>query len=151
MLIALDVATKTGWAVFSSQRIQSGVHKFKGAHGQRFAQFHNWLTELKNNLQDGSDIILLYEEAVPHTMKSSQVFYGFRGVLLRWCEHHQVAYVPITPQAIKRSATGSPSAHKDDVINAMLKLGHNPHDDNEADALALLHYAIDKKPWEAAI
>ena len=43
---------------------------------------------------------------------------------------------------IKRHATGKGNASKDEMIAAMRALGHAVTDDNEADALAILHWAI---------
>jgi Holliday junction resolvasome RuvABC endonuclease subunit len=43
---------------------------------------------------------------------------------------------------IKRHITGKGNADKSAVIAAVKMLGFNPADDNEADALALLHWAI---------
>ena len=43
---------------------------------------------------------------------------------------------------IKRHVTGKGNADKQAVIEAVRKLGFAPADDNEADALALLHWAI---------
>ena len=43
---------------------------------------------------------------------------------------------------IKRHATGKGNAGKAEVIAAMKALGHPVTDDNEADALALLHWAL---------
>jgi len=43
---------------------------------------------------------------------------------------------------IKKHATGRGNANKLMMITAMQALGHNPVDDNEADALALLRWAI---------
>ncbi|MDH1428274.1 hypothetical protein N5J23_17280 [Comamonas aquatica] len=43
---------------------------------------------------------------------------------------------------IKKHATGKGNAGKEDVIAAMRARGHAPADDNEADALALLHWAV---------
>ena len=42
----------------------------------------------------------------------------------------------------KRFITGKGNASKDAVSSAIAELGHCPVDDNEADALALLHWAI---------
>jgi Holliday junction resolvasome RuvABC endonuclease subunit len=44
---------------------------------------------------------------------------------------------------IKRHATGRGNADKDAVIAAVRALGFNPEDDNEADALALLDWALE--------
>ena len=38
--------------------------------------------------------------------------------------------------------TGKGNADKKAVIEAVRRLGFNPSDDNEADALALLHWAV---------
>jgi len=43
---------------------------------------------------------------------------------------------------IKKHATGKGNAGKEDVIASVTARGHAPVDDNEADALALLHWAI---------
>jgi Holliday junction resolvasome RuvABC endonuclease subunit len=43
---------------------------------------------------------------------------------------------------IKRHVTGRGNADKDAVIAAVRALGFDPFDDNEADALALLDWAL---------
>ena len=45
---------------------------------------------------------------------------------------------------IKRFITGKGNASKLEVIKAVKALGHRPIDDNEADALSLLHLAMQK-------
>lgn len=46
---------------------------------------------------------------------------------------------------IKRHATAKGNAGKDAVIAAVAARGFNPKDDNEADAIALLLWAIETK------
>ena len=43
---------------------------------------------------------------------------------------------------MKRHIAGKGNAPKDDVIAAVRALGFDPEDDNEADALAVLHWAL---------
>ena len=43
---------------------------------------------------------------------------------------------------IKKHATGKGNAGKADMLNAMRNKGFSPADDNEADALALLDWAL---------
>ena len=43
---------------------------------------------------------------------------------------------------IKKHATGKGNADKAAMVAAMHALGHAPADDNEADALALLYWAL---------
>ena len=68
---------------------------------------------------------------------------GLLATLTAWCEHHQIPYQGVPVGMIKRHATGKGNASKIDVIAAMRALGHTVTDDNEADALAILHWAID--------
>ena len=63
--------------------------------------------------------------------------------LTSWCEHHNIPYQGVPVGTIKRHATGKGNASKTEVIDAMRSLGHQVTDDNEADALALLHWALD--------
>ena len=44
---------------------------------------------------------------------------------------------------IKKHATGKGNANKDQMIGAVRMRGHTPADDNEADAIALLLWAIE--------
>ncbi|NCY08299.1 MAG: hypothetical protein EBX30_14075 [Betaproteobacteria bacterium] len=60
----------------------------------------------------------------------------------RLTEHYRKA-CPIR-QVIKRHATGMGRASKASVMEAMRIAGHPVTDSNEADALALLHWAIDE-------
>ena len=64
------------------------------------------------------------------------------GHLTAWCEHHNIPYQGVPVGTIKKHATGKGNAGKDEMIAAIRARGHTPGDDNEADALALLHWAI---------
>jgi Holliday junction resolvasome RuvABC endonuclease subunit len=64
------------------------------------------------------------------------------ATLTAWCERHQIPYQGVPVGTIKRHATGKGNAGKAEVIAAMKALGHPVTDDNEADALALLHWAL---------
>jgi hypothetical protein len=62
------------------------------------------------------------------------------GWALRGSDGQITSGVPVG--TIKRHVTGKGSASKEAVIAAVRALGHDPVDDNEADALALLHWAL---------
>ena len=66
------------------------------------------------------------------------------ATLTAWCEHHQIPYGGVPVGTIKKHATGKGNASKDEMVAAMRVLGHNPTDDNEADALALLAWAVER-------
>ena len=65
------------------------------------------------------------------------------GHLTAWCEHHNIPYQGVPVGTIKKHATGKGNAGKDGMIASVRKRGHSPVDDNEADALALLHWAVE--------
>ena len=107
----------------------------------RFLRFKRWLTEVKNS-GDGIDC-LHFEEVRRHvSTDAAHAYGGFLATLTAWCEHHQIPYQGVPVGTIKKHATGKGNAGKQDVIAAVRTRGHAPVDDNEADALALLHWAI---------
>ena len=78
----------------------------------------------------------------PVSTDAAHAFGGFLATLTAWCEHHQIPYQGVPVGTIKKHATGKGNASKDEVVAAVRARGHQPADDNEADALALLHWAI---------
>jgi len=146
-LLALDLGTATGWALRDSDgQITGGSASFKPQRfeggGMRFLRFKRWLTELKHT-SDGIDA-LYFEEVRRHAgVDTAHAYGGFLATLTAWCEHHQIPYQGVPVGTIKKHATGKGNASKVEVMTAVRALGHIPTDDNEADALALLHWAID--------
>lgn len=145
-ILALDLGTTTGWALASRDGIiTSGSQPFKPQRfeggGMRFLRFKRWLTDIKQ-CNDGIDQVV-FEEVRRHIgVDAAHAYGGFMGQLTAWCEHHQIPYQGIPVGTIKKHATGKGNAGKDDVIASVTARGHAPVDDNEADALALLHWAI---------
>ena len=145
-ILALDLGTTTGWALRGSDgTITSGTtgfrpQRFEGG-GMRFLRFKRWLAELKD--MTGGIHALYFEEVRRHvSTDAAHAYGGFLATLTAWCEHHQIPYQGVPVGTIKKHATGKGNASKDNVLSAMRALGHAPADDNEADALALLRWAI---------
>ena len=69
-------------------------------------------------------------------------FGGYLAHLTAWAEANKIPYQGVPVGAIKRHIAGKGNADKAAVIDAVRKLGFQPADDNEADALALLDWAI---------
>jgi hypothetical protein len=83
-----------------------------------------------------------FEEVRRHLgVDAAHAYGGFLGGLMAWCEEHSIPYEGVSVGIIKKFITGKGNAGKTAVINAVKAFGYNPEDDNEADALALLHYA----------
>lgn len=145
-ILALDLGTTTGWALRDrTGRITSGSQSFKPQRfeggGMRFLRFKRWLTELKAHAE-GIDA-LVFEEVRRHvSTDAAHAYGGFLATLTAWCEHHGIPYQGVPVGTIKKHVTGKGNASKDEMMAAMRARGYLPTDDNEADALALLHWAI---------
>jgi hypothetical protein len=145
-ILALDLGQKTGWAVRTADGlITSGTAEFKpGRHeggGMGYLRFRRWLDELR--LTTGGLAEVLYEEVRAHRgTLAAQIYGAFVGHLQAWCEGRAIAYAGVPVGTIKRHITGRGNADKEAVIAAVRALGFTPADDNEADALALLDWAL---------
>ncbi len=143
-LFCLDLGTTAGWASSNEDGIKSGSQCFKSCRfenwGMRFLQFKKWLTETKHWLKQID--LLYFEEVRRHSsVAAAHVYGGFMGMLTAWCEHHQIPYQSVPVGTIKKFLTGNGNASKEEMIQSVQALGHQPVDDNEADALALLYWA----------
>ena len=145
-ILALDLGTITGWALRGSDgHITSGSESFRPQRfeggGMRFLRFKRWLTELKAITSDID--CLHFEEVRRHvSTDAAHAYGGFLATLTAWCEHHQIPYQGVPVGTIKKHATGKGNASKEEMVASAQARGHAPTDDNEADALALLHWAI---------
>ena len=146
VILALDLGQRTGWAVRASDgQIASGTEEFRHDRWQgggiRFLRFKRWLTDLKNCV--GALDLVVFEEVRRHvSVDSSHAYGGWLAILTAWCEHHCIPYQAVPVGTIKRHVTGKGNADKAAVLEAVRRLGFNPGDDNEADAIALLLWAL---------
>jgi Holliday junction resolvasome RuvABC endonuclease subunit len=142
-LLCLDLGTKTGWALdYTSQCVTSGVQSFQPGRyeggGMRYLRFRHWLSEM-HSLSPG-ELSIYFEEVRHHSaVDAAHVYGGLLATLTAWCEEQKVPYLGIPVGTIKKAATGKGNASKQQVIEAVRQMGYKPADDNEADALALLH------------
>jgi hypothetical protein len=145
-ILAIDLGTHTGWALKQSDgTIASGTINFKPGRfeggGFRYLRFKRWLSELQNSVA-GLDAVY-FEEVRRHLgVDAAHAYGGFMAHLTAWCEEKEIPYQGVPVGTIKKSACGKGNAGKPEMIQAAKSLGHNPADDNEADALCLLHYVL---------
>ena len=143
-ILALDIATKTGFRTETS----SGVWDFNKAkrgdsYGMRLIRFKSSLKEILN--LEEIDIVV-YERPAGQFKSSIIVASEMIGVLIALCEEKGIQYTAYSATEIKKFATGKGNAKKQDMIDAAIAFGFNPHDDNEADAIHL--YNLAKKDLE---
>lgn len=146
-ILALDLGTITGWALRGFDGlITSGTVSFKPGRfeggGMRYLRFTNWLSEI--NRLSGPIEAIYFEEVRRHAgTDAAHVHGGLLAVLTSWGELRGVPYQGVPVGTIKRHATGHGNANKQAMIDAARKRGFSPADDNEADAIAILLWAIE--------
>lgn len=145
-ILAIDPATRCGWAYtqvggtvasgtwdLSTRRDESG--------GMKLLRFESKLREIATY---GVDLIVY--EAARHAapkMQGALVHQArLQGIIERFGEEAKIQYRGYSPSEIKKYATGKGNAGKPQVIAAVReRFGYAGSDNNEADAIALLHLA----------
>lgn len=146
-VFAVDLGTLTGWAMaLPDGGIVSGTVSFRPSRydggGIRYLRFRAWLDGLA---QDTPGIGAIHFEEVRRHLSTdaAHVHGGLLAVLTAWCEEHAVAYQGVPVGTIKRFIAGRGNADKAAVMNAVRARGYSPADDNEADAISILLWALD--------
>jgi Holliday junction resolvasome RuvABC endonuclease subunit len=146
-ILALDLGTTTGWALRTADGlITSGAVSFRPSRydggGMRYVRFRAWLDQLARDA--GPLASIHFEEVRRHIgTDAAHLYGGFLATLTAWCEQQDVAYQGAPVGTIKRFVTGRGNADKAAVIAAVRARGFSPADDNEADAIAILLWAIE--------
>jgi hypothetical protein len=147
VILALDLGTTTGWALRTTcGQIASGTASFRPGRfdggGMRYLRFSNWLAELDR--LSGPIAAIWFEEVRRHAATdAAHVFGGLLATLTSWAELRSIPYSGVPVGTIKKFATGRGNADKAAMIAAVRARGFKPADDNEADALSLLLWAIE--------
>jgi Holliday junction resolvasome RuvABC endonuclease subunit len=144
-ILALDLGTKTGWALHvRGGKISGGtVNCAPGVHaaGQRWVNFRNHLAEMKRAA--GEIQVVYFEDIKMHKgVIAAHVYGGFKAQLELWCMVNNVQMIGVGFGAIKKNWTGKGNADKQAMIAEARKRGFAPVDDNHADALAILAYGL---------
>ena len=145
-ILALDLATQTGWAYSSAGIVSSGSQGFQikknEGLGQRFLKFRSWL---RDQIEVIKPELVVYEEVMRWSSSAAAKCYcGLLAILMTECESKSIKYEGIGVGTIKKAATKKGNATKEEMIQAARAQGYKPKDDNEADAIHLLHIFLDR-------
>lgn len=146
-ILALDLGTITGWAVRTARcRVLHGTAEFRPSRyeggGMRYLRFGKWLDQTLD-VTGGIDAVY-FEEVRRHIgTDAAHVYGGLLATLTSWCEQHSLPYQGVPVGTIKHYATGKGNAGKAAMITAIRARGFEPADDNEADAIAILLWALE--------
>jgi hypothetical protein len=144
-ILAIDLGTTTGWAMRDvAGLVTSGTASFKPGRydggGMRYLRFSRWMDEIGAAGLSG----IWFEEVRRHAgTDAAHVYGGLMATLTSWAELRAIPYAGVPVGTIKKHATGKGNANKDAMIAAAVARGFTPVDDNEADAIALLHLVMD--------
>jgi len=147
VVLALDLGTTTGWAMaLNDGGIVSGTVSFRPSRydggGMRYLRFRAWLDGIA---KDARGIAAIHFEEVRRHLSTdaAHVHGGLLAMLTAWCEERSIAYQGVPVGTIKRHITGKGNADKAAVIAAVRARGYSPADDNEADAIGILLWALE--------
>jgi len=144
-LLALDMATRTGWALWTGASRYSGVQRFDLQRGEspgmRFLRFAAWLAKM---LADNAPTVVYYEQTHHRGGAATSVAEGLLAVLLMKAAEAEVEICPVHSGTLKKFATGRGNASKAEMLAAARERWpeQNVADDDQADALWLLAYGM---------
>lgn len=151
-VLALDLGTRTGWALREHGRIESGVQVFDVKRGEspgmRYVRFNRWL-EGFGQVTGYPGLLVVYEQTHNRGGAATEIAAGFATRVQEFCAAHGVEHAAVHSATLKKYVTGSGRAEKAMMYAELCSRGwHQPAfdgkqvDDNEVDAICLLHYAL---------
>lgn len=144
-ILALDLGTKLGWAVRARDgAIWHGTEVFtprkSWSPGQRWLRARSFLTDLIVRHQVNS---IAYEDVKRHVGTDAAHAYGaFLCLVQMVADSHRASLLPVGVGTIKKHWTGDGRADKDAMTAQARARGFRPETDNDADALAVLDWAV---------
>ena len=147
-ILALDCATKTGWACLRDGHIESGMQDFTKRRGESmgmnngvmFYRFRGWLN---NTFKDSGLDIIVYEQAHHRGGAATEICVNLTGRAQEFAAEIGAEYMAVHTASIKKFITGHGKADKELIKDWFVrKIGRPPVDDNESDAMALLYFVM---------
>lgn len=143
-ILAIDLGNEFGYAVKQSATIDSGWHRLTNKPaldpGKKFKLFDYWMNY---EAVEGIDAVY-YEDVKRHvSLYNARAYCGFLAILQSWCYKKEIKCVGVGVGTIKKFWVGNGRATKEMMIAEANKRGFETDNDNEADAIALLHYALE--------
>lgn len=138
-ILALDIATVTGWKTKTSSGVWDLSPNRGESSGMRIVRFKSKVRELIR-LEEIN--LVSYERAAGMHKSSIIVQSEMIGVLKDLCHELGIELAAYSAAQIKKDATGKGNANKEAMIQAAIKLGFTPADDNEADAIHLYNLTL---------
>lgn len=166
-LIALDMATATGWAVRKPDgTVLHGAKAFPRARGEtegaQFMRFRAFVGSLLVMCDaPGPRPLIAFERPHQRGGAATDLAAGWRAVVLEEQAKHGLEVMTVASSTLKKHATGCGKAHAGKIKDAKArraemkaamkraaarrwKLEHEPESDDEADALCVLSWVLEQ-------
>lgn len=138
-ILALDLASRTGWAHSNGN---GGVIDLRNKQKDWGMMGHKWNYELRELIQQCPPTHI-YCELPPNRLLGAarMILLGLHWQSRAIAFDHCIPFTNVAVPTLKKWATGSGKATKDEMIRAACDLGwQQPVDDNHADAILLCKY-----------
>ena len=145
-VLALDIATNTGWASHISGRRASGVLNLPTAdYGAMGARFSGWLAD---EIYEGVDLLVIERPTFSRITDSSYRCDGLCFLAHQTAFLHDVDRREVRPKEWRKAIYGKGGmntleAKKFAMVWAR-EMGYDPKTHDEAEALAILTYAMER-------
>ncbi len=148
-ILALDLGATTGWVVVDNNKVRNyGEKYFSGDRGHRLWQFQDWLHRAVHEFSHVD--VLIFERPFCRGLAATRSLWGMAGVAEAEAHGQGITSLDIVPSTLKKWATGSGKASKEQMITAAVgKLFEQMREppitlgEHEADAIILGLYAAE--------
>lgn len=148
--LALDLATRTGWALRSARtgEVQFGFEQLPPAGGEDYGRlFNSYRGWLRGMIAVDRPEWIYFERAMTNEhegQSAAMILIGLAAMTLEIAYERKIPWKHIPASTVRKHFCGSGKAKKPDVGYRCRQLGHEVSDHNAADAIALLDYAEHK-------
>jgi len=146
-ILTIDPGTSLGWALYRDGYTISGVQRFSinrdESPGMRWLRFNSWLKEIRHHCKGVIDII--YHERPHHRGgAATAILEGFISQLQGFAARINAEIKGVHSGTLKKFSAGKGNADKETMLNTAKEKWPDQHviDDNQADSLHLLSYAM---------
>ena len=145
VVLGMDIPSRTGWCRHEGASFETGAIDFTPngqtePEGVRFQRFAHQLPEVLA----GADAVVI-ERTYSRGKRTAEILNGLTAMALVQCEDLGVEYAFVDVVTLKKHATGSGCASKEEMVGAAeQELGRVGLSDDEADAYFLVRYWRDR-------
>jgi Holliday junction resolvasome RuvABC endonuclease subunit len=146
-VLALDLATSTGWAVLDGEHVDVGTWTLDGCRGEKGEHLESLLLDaIARHRPD----LIAFEEPLFFRGGGALLLVGLQFTVERICERTRTTYVSVPVSTLKLFATGSGRSKKPAMIAAARDVTGRDMNEHEADAFHVARWALASVEMEAA-